>query len=122
MLADGSRTPYGPHALVATSTARLKRARASADGAAGGAAGAAEGAGAEQPVKKRRDRHAPVEERIARRPVGVLRDAVQRKGSKPLDPRFLPLGGDADSGGGDRAARRCAVLANAALTSVHDIL
>lgn len=40
--------------------------------------------------KKRLNKHAPVEERIARKPVSVLRDSVQRKKLKPKDPRFLP--------------------------------
>lgn len=39
---------------------------------------------------KRLNKHAPVEERISRRPVSTLRDSVQRKKHKPKDPRFLP--------------------------------
>lgn len=38
----------------------------------------------------RLNKHAPVEERISRKPVSVLRDSVQRKNFKPKDPRFLP--------------------------------
>lgn len=39
--------------------------------------------------KKRLNKHAPVEERISRKPVSMLRDSVQRKRLKPKDPRFL---------------------------------
>lgn len=45
---------------------------------------------ADELPKKRVNKHAPVEERISRRPVSVLRDSMQRKGVKPLDPRFAP--------------------------------
>lgn len=40
-------------------------------------------------IKRRMNKHAPVEERISRRPVSVIRDSVQKKSVKPQDPRFL---------------------------------
>lgn len=40
-------------------------------------------------VERRMNKHAPVEERISRRPVSVVRDSVQKKSVKPQDPRFL---------------------------------
>jgi hypothetical protein len=47
--------------------------------------------GTDQALPGRRvDKHAPVEERISRRPVSVLRDSLQRKGVKAKDPRYAP--------------------------------
>jgi hypothetical protein len=40
--------------------------------------------------KRRKDRHAPVEERISKKPVSCIRDSVQRKGARHVDPRFIP--------------------------------
>ena len=62
---------------------------------------------AEEPqTKKRQSKHAPVEEKISRRPVDVVRDAVQRRHRRALDPRFLSAsaGGD-DAAHDDRVAR-----------------
>lgn len=44
----------------------------------------------ESGIKRRMNKHAPVEEQISRRPVSVFRDAVKRKSVKSLDPRFHP--------------------------------
>lgn len=70
-------------------------------GASAGPAGRAPGQGTkrkaaevEEPAK-RVDKNAPVEMKISRRPVDVLRDAVQRKSYHRRDPRFVSSGSGA---------------------------
>jgi rRNA biogenesis protein RRP36 len=100
-LADGSVGMHGPHAHAAHTAARGKRLQR--DGADAEAADTTK-------RKRRKDKHAPVEEGIARRPVAVVRDALQRRGAHHLDPRFLPVGNKEGKAGvrdgGDPAARR----------------
>lgn len=57
-------------------------------------------------IKRRVNKHAPVEERIARRPVSVVRDAVQRKSVKSQDPRFIARNNPDNQREAD-IARRC---------------
>lgn len=57
-------------------------------------------------IKRRVNKNAPVEERICRRPVSVVRDSVQKKSVKAKDPRFWSRNKTEDKHEAD-VARRC---------------
>ena len=95
-IADGTATrrhsgrEAGPASRGVTSEARLTAKRKATD----------EG---EEPSLKRVNKNAPVEEKIARRPVDPLRDSVQRKGVHRRDPRYTSATGKPD----EPASRKC---------------
>ena len=113
--ADLQSMPLGQRVqALPSAAAQLRRKRARSDLASSQPTQALSGAksapGAAKPREKHRraDKHAPVEEAIVRRPVApTVRDAVQRRRGKPLDPRFLAASAQ---GGDDESARRCALL------------
>lgn len=88
-LGDGhalSSVPFGERAMVVADGSRLGRRMSSqrniliVKGKSNDA----------QLPGKRKDKHAPMEERISKKPVSVVRDSVQRKRARHLDPRFTP--------------------------------
>jgi hypothetical protein len=100
MLADGSHTQKSPRFQ------RLLHQTKRREPEHGGTDGTADCSSMRPP--KRRNKNAPVEEPISRRSVSVIRDAVQRKGARHYDPRFLPVAGGEDRDE-DAATRRCAL-------------